>query len=145
MTETFRTGLAALPTVTLTRRRDVMGHPTVRESRHERVRALRVAGAPRGGYLVTGPDGAEIGVLVCAELGRHPQFVALPKEGRGPPLAQAGRHAAAGSLAFVVVERSLRAARAEARREALAQRAADRRHLDPFDRDAINGLQTQPV
>ncbi|UYW28304.1 hypothetical protein OKC48_07255 [Methylorubrum extorquens] len=145
MTETFRTGLAALPTVTLTWRRNVMGQPSVRRSRHALVRALRVAGEPRGGYLVSRPDGAEIGVLVCVKLGRPSRFVVVPMQGAGPTLAIEGRHDAAGSLAFHVVLNPIREAAAEAREEARAEQAPDDDRLDPFDRDALAGLRPEPV
>jgi hypothetical protein len=140
MPETYQTGLPALPTVTLSRRRDVMGHPAVRRARHALVRPLRAAGEPRGGYLVTGADGAELGILVCVELGRKPAFAVVPVEGSGPPARVEGRLAAAGVLALYVVQRGLRAARDEAEREAREERERARRLLDPFDRDALATL-----
>lgn len=142
MPETYRTGLPAIPHVTLTRRRDVMVLPAVRRSRHPLARPLRAAGEPRAGYVITGPGGMEIGVLVCVELGRRPRFAAVPIEGVGPPAAIEGRHAAAGSLVTYVVQRRLRAPRAAALAEARQQRARDRRPVDPFDAEALGSLTT---
>lgn len=117
-----------------------MRHPTVQRCRHALVRPLRGTGEPHGGYLVTGPDGAELGVLVCVELGRRPAFAVVPVEDAGPPARIEGRHAAAGALAWHVVQQRARAAHHAERAEAEADAALSRRPIDPFDAEALDHL-----
>lgn len=138
MAETYRTGLAGLPTLDLTRTTDVLRHPAVRASAHPLVRPLRGAGDRVPGYVVTGPDGTELGVLVRVAAGRRPEFAVVPVEGRGPTARIEGRHAAAGALAMYAVQERVRAPLRAQRAEARAEAELNQQPMDPFDAEALD-------
>lgn len=110
-----------------------------RASRQMDVARIRAAGESRAGFTVTGPDGVELGVLIVVQRGQ-PELAVVACDGSGPAALVAGLGAAAGALAWHVVQQAIRAPRRAERAMRRDEARRARRPHDPFDAEVLASL-----